>query len=125
VHLSESGYERAEQLLAEAGMLVEGSSLYDAANITLMHHLNAALRAFTLFHKDQHYVVQNGEIIIVDEFTGRLMSGRRWSDGLHQAVEAGGDPVGKPDAGLDHLPELLPHVRQIVGHDRHGRYRSL
>ena len=88
VHLSESGYERAEQLLAEAGMLVEGSSLYDAANITLMHHLNAALRAFTLFHKDQHYVVQNGEIIIVDEFTGRLMSGRRWSDGLHQAVEA-------------------------------------
>ena len=88
VHLSESGYERAEQLLAEAGMLVEGSSLYDAANITLMHHLNAALRAFTLFHKDQHYVVQNGEILIVDEFTGRLMSGRRWSDGLHQAVEA-------------------------------------
>ncbi len=88
VHLSESGYERAEQLLAEAGMLVEGSSLYDAANITLMHHLNAALRAYTLFHKDQHYVVQNGEIVIVDEFTGRLMSGRRWSDGLHQAVEA-------------------------------------
>ncbi|WP_415036511.1 preprotein translocase subunit SecA [Azonexus sp.] len=88
VHLSESGYERAEELLAQAGMLVEGSSLYDAANITLMHHLNAALRAYTLFHKDQHYVVQNGEIVIVDEFTGRLMSGRRWSDGLHQAVEA-------------------------------------
>ncbi len=88
VHLSEAGYEHAEQLLADAGMLAEGSSLYDAANITLMHHLNAALRALTLFHKDQHYVVQNGEIIIVDECTGRLMVGRRWSDGLHQAVEA-------------------------------------
>ncbi|MCK6389447.1 MAG: preprotein translocase subunit SecA, partial [Azonexus sp.] len=88
VHLSEAGYERAEDLLAQAGLLAEGSSLYDAANITLMHHLNAALRALTLFNKDQHYVVQNGEIIIVDEFTGRLMAGRRWSDGLHQAVEA-------------------------------------
>ena len=88
VHLSEAGYEHAENLLAEAGLLNEGSSLYDAANITLMHHLNAALRAISLFHKDQHYVVQNGEVVIVDEFTGRLMSGRRWSDGLHQAVEA-------------------------------------
>ncbi|HZX32580.1 MAG TPA: DEAD/DEAH box helicase, partial [Rhodocyclaceae bacterium] len=88
VHLSEAGYERAEQLLLESGLLQEGRSLYEAANITLMHHLNAALRAMTLFHKDQHYVVQNGEIIIVDEFTGRLMPGRRWSDGLHQAVEA-------------------------------------
>ncbi len=88
VHLSEAGYVHAEELLAEHGILKEGTSLYDAANITLMHHLNAALRAMTLFHKDQHYVVQNGEIIIVDEFTGRLMAGRRWSDGLHQAVEA-------------------------------------
>jgi len=88
VHLSEAGYVHAEELLAEHGILKEGTSLYDAANITLMHHLNAALRAMTLFHKDQHYVVQNGEIVIVDEFTGRLMSGRRWSDGLHQAVEA-------------------------------------
>ena len=88
VHLSEAGYEHAEQLLAESGLLKEGTSLYDAANITLMHHLNAALRGMTLFHKDQHYVVQNGEVVIVDEFTGRLMTGRRWSDGLHQAVEA-------------------------------------
>ena len=88
VHLSETGYEHAEQLLAEHGLLKEGSSLYDAANISLMHHLNAALRALSLFHKDQHYVVQNGEVVIVDEFTGRLMAGRRWSDGLHQAVEA-------------------------------------
>jgi len=88
VHLSEAGYEHSENLLSEHGILKEGTSLYDAANITLMHHLNAALRAMTLFHKDQHYVVQNGEIIIVDEFTGRLMAGRRWSDGLHQAVEA-------------------------------------
>ncbi|MDP0964907.1 hypothetical protein Q6264_28910, partial [Klebsiella pneumoniae] len=71
-----------------AGLIAEGASLYDAANITLMHHLNAALRAHHVYNRDQHYVVQNGEVIIVDEFTGRLMSGRRWSDGLHQAVEA-------------------------------------
>ncbi|MBB5017315.1 preprotein translocase subunit SecA [Chitinivorax tropicus] len=88
VTLSEAGHEHAEQLLAEAGMIAEGDSLYSAGNITLMHHLYASLRAHSLFHRDQHYVVQNGEIIIVDEFTGRLMPGRRWSDGLHQAVEA-------------------------------------
>ncbi|MET0381875.1 MAG: preprotein translocase subunit SecA [Burkholderiaceae bacterium] len=86
--LTESGHERAEELLAQAGLLVEGASLYDPANITLMHHVNAALRANHLYHRDQHYVVQNGEVVIVDEFTGRLMTGRRWSDGLHQAVEA-------------------------------------
>ncbi len=88
VLLTEAGHEKAEQILTRMGLLPEGASLYDAANITLIHHLYAALRAHTLFHKDQHYVVQNGEIIIVDEFTGRLMTGRRWSDGLHQAVEA-------------------------------------
>ncbi|MBZ0104701.1 MAG: preprotein translocase subunit SecA [Sulfuricella denitrificans] len=88
VLLSEEGHEHAEQLLAEAGLLLPGSSLYDASNIALMHHMYAALRAHALYHLDQHYVVQNGEIVIVDEFTGRLMSGRRWSDGLHQAVEA-------------------------------------
>ncbi|MCW5661921.1 MAG: preprotein translocase subunit SecA [Burkholderiaceae bacterium] len=88
VYLTEAGHENAEALLTKAGLLVEGASLYDASNITLMHHVYAALRANHLFHRDQHYVVQNGEIIIVDEFTGRLMTGRRWSDGLHQAVEA-------------------------------------
>ena len=88
VVLSEDGHERAEALLAQAGMLPEGGSLYDAANISLMHHLNAALRAHSLFHRDQQYVVQDNEIIIVDEFTGRLMPGRRWSEGLHQAIEA-------------------------------------
>jgi preprotein translocase subunit SecA len=88
VTLTEAGHERAEQLLAEAGLLAEGASLYDPANITLMHHVYAALRANHLYHRDQHYVVQNGEVTIVDEFTGRLMTGRRWSDGLHQAVEA-------------------------------------
>jgi preprotein translocase subunit SecA len=88
IYLTESGHERAEELLARAGLLAEGASLYDPANITLMHHVYAALRARNLYHRDQHYVVQNGEVVIVDEFTGRLMTGRRWSDGLHQAVEA-------------------------------------
>jgi len=88
VILSEAGHEHAEEMLTTAGLLPEGSSLYDAANITLVHHLYASLRAHTLFHRDQHYVVRNGEIVIVDEFTGRMMTGRRWSDGLHQAVEA-------------------------------------
>ncbi len=88
VHLSEAGHEKSERILGEMGLLPQGASLYDAANIGLMHHLMAALRAHTLYHRDQQYVVQNGEVIIVDEFTGRLMPGRRWSDGLHQAVEA-------------------------------------
>jgi preprotein translocase subunit SecA len=88
VFLTESGHEKAEQLLSEAGLLPEGASLYDPANIALMHHVYAALRAHQLYNRDQHYVVQNGEVVIVDEFTGRLMTGRRWSDGLHQAVEA-------------------------------------
>lgn len=88
VFLTEQGHENAERILSVAGLLTEGASLYDPANITLMHHVYAALRARHLFHRDQHYVVQNGEIVIVDEFTGRLMTGRRWSDGLHQAVEA-------------------------------------
>ncbi len=88
VTMSEAGHERAEQILESSGLLPAGSSLYEAANITLVHHLYASLRARNLFHRDQHYVVQNGEIVIVDEFSGRKMPGRRWSDGLHQAVEA-------------------------------------
>jgi preprotein translocase subunit SecA len=88
VYLTEQGHENAERLLSQAGLLPAGASLYDPSHITLMHHLYAALRARHLYHRDQHYVVQNDEVVIVDEFTGRLMSGRRWSDGLHQAVEA-------------------------------------
>ena len=88
IYLTEDGHEHAEQILSSMGLIPEGASLYDPANISLMHHLMAALRANHLYHRDQHYVVQDGEIVIVDEFTGRLMSGRRWSDGLHQAVEA-------------------------------------
>ena len=88
VFLTEQGHESAEQLLAGLNLIPAGSSLYDPANISLMHHVYAALRANHLYHRDQHYVVQEGEIVIVDEFTGRLMTGRRWSEGLHQAVEA-------------------------------------
>ncbi|MRD47197.1 preprotein translocase subunit SecA [Caenimonas koreensis] len=88
VFMTEQGHENAERILFNLGLIPEGASLYDPANITLMHHLNAALRANHLYHRDQHYVVQDGEVVIVDEFTGRLMSGRRWSDGLHQAVES-------------------------------------
>ncbi|WP_439517746.1 preprotein translocase subunit SecA [Hydrogenophaga sp.] len=88
IHMTEQGHENAERLLSQAGLLPEGASLYDPANIALLHHLVTSLKAHHLYHRDQHYVNQGGEIVIVDEFTGRLMSGRRWSDGLHQAVEA-------------------------------------
>ncbi|SVA22542.1 uncharacterized protein METZ01_LOCUS75396, partial [marine metagenome] len=87
-HLTEEGHDRVEKLLAEAGALESGDSLYDAANIRLMHHLTAALRAHALFRREVDYIVQEGEVVIVDEFTGRTMPGRRWSDGLHQAIEA-------------------------------------
>jgi preprotein translocase subunit SecA len=88
VHITEAGHEQVEQLMSEFGLLREGESLYDTANIRLMHHLNAALRAHAIYKRDVEYIVRNGEVIIVDEFTGRTMPGRRWSDGLHQAVEA-------------------------------------
>ncbi len=101
VILSEQGHENAETLLEQAGLLPQGASLYDAGSITLVHHMYAALRAQSLFHRDQHYVVRDNEIVIVDEFTGRMMSGRRWSDGLHQAVEAKeGVPIQKENQTL-------------------------
>jgi len=87
-HLAEAGHEHVEQLMLESGLLREGESLYDPANIRLMHHLNAALRAHAIYKRDVEYIVRNGEVTIVDEFTGRTMPGRRWSDGLHQAIEA-------------------------------------
>jgi len=88
VHITEAGHEHVEQLMVQSGLLKEGESLYDPANIRLMHHLNAALRAHALYKRDVEYIVRGGEVIIVDEFTGRTMPGRRWSDGLHQAIEA-------------------------------------
>lgn len=102
--LSEEGHESAERILTEAGLLAEGHSLYEASNILLMHHLTTALRAHHLFNRDQQYVVQNDEVVIVDEFTGRLMSGRRWSDGLHQAVEA------KEGVAIQHENQTLASI---------------
>ncbi len=88
VYLSEEGMENAEQLLRKAGVITEDTSLYDTRNLGAVHHLNAALRAHALYHRDVDYIVRDGEVIIVDEFTGRTLPGRRWSEGLHQAVEA-------------------------------------
>ncbi len=88
VYLTEEGHQKVERLMVEAGLLKEGESLYDAAHLNLMHHLNAALRAHVLFHRDVDYIVRDNQVIIVDEFTGRIMPGRRWSEGLHQAIEA-------------------------------------
>ncbi|MDD5273643.1 MAG: preprotein translocase subunit SecA, partial [Methylovulum sp.] len=88
IHLTEQGHERIEQLMVEHGLMIEGTSLYDATNIRLMHYLNASLRAHILFKRDVDYIVANDEVVIVDEFTGRVMPGRRWSEGLHQAIEA-------------------------------------
>ena len=104
VLLTEQGHEHAEEILVRLGMLQEGQSVYEPANILLIHHLYAALRAHSLYHRDQQYVVQNGEVIIVDEFTGRLMVGRRWSEGLHQAVEA------KEGVAIQHENQTLASI---------------
>ena len=128
VFLTEDGHENAERLLGEAGLLAEGASLYDPANITLMHHVYAALRANHLYNRDQHYVVQNGEVVIVDEFTGRLMTGRRWSDGLHQAVEAKeGVQIQSENQTLASITfqNYFRMYGKLAGHDRHGRHRGL
>jgi preprotein translocase subunit SecA len=97
IFLTEEGHERVELLMVEHGLMSEGGSLYDASNIRLLHYLNASLRAHVLFHKDVDYIVRNKEVVIVDEFTGRVMTGRRWSDGLHQAIEAKERVIVKED----------------------------
>ena len=126
--LTEQGHESAERILFDLGLIPEGATLYDPANISLMHHLYAALRGNLLYHRDQHYVVQEGEVVIVDEFTGRLMSGRRWSDGLHQAVEAKeGVQIQAENQTLASITfqNYFRLYEQAVRHDRHGRHRSL
>jgi len=129
VLLTEAGHEHAEDILTQEGLLEAGRSLYEPANITLVHFLYASLRAHNLYLRDQQYVVQNGEVIIVDEFTGRLSAGTsRGRMVCIEAVEREGrraDPGRESDARLDHLPELLPHVRKAGRHDRHGGHGSL
>ncbi len=102
--LTEDGHDTAEQLMVEAGLLTEGESLYEAANISLVHHLNAGLRAHSIYHRDVEYIVQNGQIVIVDEFTGRTMTGRRWSEGLHQAIEA------KENVSIQHENQTIASI---------------
>jgi preprotein translocase subunit SecA len=104
IFLTEEGHQHVEELLTRAGMLPEGESLYNATNIALMHHVTTALRAHVLFQKDVDYIVQNNEVIIVDEFTGRTMPGRRWSDGLHQAMEA------KEGVAIQHENQTLASI---------------
>ena len=130
VTLTESGTAKAEQML---GHHLSGGHIYDLENAHIKHHVDQALRAHALFHDDVEYMVKDGEVVIVDEFTGRLMPGRRWSDGLHQAVEAkehnsrasgSEDRAREPDARDRHLPELLPQVQEALRHDRHGGHGS-
>ena len=128
MHLTEAGHEHVEQLMLAGGPAAsEGESLYDPANIRLMHHLNAALRAHALYKRDVEYIVRGGEVIIVDEFTGRTMPGRRWSDGLHQAVEA------KENVRVREENQTVASItfqnyfrlyKKLCRHDRHRRHRS-
>ena len=114
VNFSEDGTEKLERLLEAAGHLV-GSSLYDIENVAIVHHVNNALKAHTLFQRDKDYIVRDDQVVIIDEFTGRMMPGRRFSEGQHQAIEAKErvtDPAREPDPRLHHLPELFPPVRQ-------------
>ena len=127
-HLTEEGHEHVEKLFATAGILNAGESLYDPSNIRLMHHLTAALRAHGLFKRDVDYIVRDGEVIIVDEFTGRTMIGRRWSDGLHQAVEAKeGVAVKEENQTVASITfqNYFRMYRQARGHDGHRRYGGL
>ena len=122
VTLTEQGVEHIEQMLRETD-LMKGEHLYDFHNVTLVHHINQALRAHKLFSRDTDYIVKDGEVIIIDEFTGRMMSGRRYSEGLHQALEAKeGVKIQREirDLRHHHVPELFPHVSEARGHDRHG-----
>ena len=126
VVLTEEGTEKAERML-EDDRLIEGRNLYDIANTQVVHHLNQALKANVMFKKDIDYIVKDQKIVIIDEFTGRMMEGRRWSDGLHQAVEAKEGVqtrTRKSDARFDHFPELLPDVPEAFRNDRHGDDRG-
>jgi preprotein translocase subunit SecA len=115
---TEEGTDAIELILKDAGLL-ETDNLYDVENTQVVHHLDQALKANIMFKRDTDYIVKDDKIVIIDEFTGRMMDGRRWSNGLHQAVEA------KPDYGLHHLPELFPHVPQAIRHDRDCRDRGV
>ncbi len=126
VYLTEEGVAKIERMLQHEKKL-QGDNVYSAENAEMLPYLDNALRANVAYHIDKDYVIMNGQIIIVDEFTGRLMHGRRFSEGLHQAIEAKEGvrgPARKSDTGDDHLPELLPHVRQTGGYDRNGVHRS-
>ena len=128
VTLSEQGHEHSEEIMTQAGLLPEGASLYDPSNIVLMHHLHAGIRAHALYHRDQHYVVQDDEVVIVDEFTGRMMQGRRWSDGLHQAVEAKeGVTIKNESQTLASITfqNYFPPLQEARRHDRHGGHRGV
>ena len=125
--LTEDGNEFVERRLREMELLAEDATLYDPESTNIVHHVNQALRAHVLFHRDKDYIVRNGEVVLIDEFTGRMMSGRRLSEGLHQAIEAKEGVGIRPEnvtLASRHLPELLPPLREARRHDRHRRDRG-